>query len=132
MQHTTSKNAASTLLAVITLLSSFPAEAGEVEGNGLPRQDALQEAVACDWLVTKKLLAHQVRWECWEPATGYMRSAISATSVEDHEGNGLQSAFYALRSGLKVTVSKREWSWSEPVWMLDVVLGSSHMQAGAR
>ena len=132
MHHTTTKKAASTLLAVSTLLGSVPAMAWEVEGNGLPRHDASQEPVVCDWLATENLLSQGVRWECWEPATGYVRTAISATSVENREGNEQQSAFYALRSGPKVAFSKGERPWSERVGMLDEASDSLQMPVGLR
>lgn len=132
MDHTTAKKAASTLLSVSILLGSFPAIAGEGKENAQPSLQASHEPAVCDWLVTKDLLAHQARWECWEPATGYVRTAISATSVDNREGNELQSAFYAVRSSLKVAFSRREWPWSERVGMLDVVPDSLQTQAGSR
>ncbi len=92
MRHTFATNTARTLLVISALLGSFPAIAEEANGAGHSRLHASQEPVVCDWLVTNKVLTHQTHWGCWEPATGYVRTAISSTSVENYEGNELQSA----------------------------------------
>lgn len=120
MHQTTANKVAIIFVVISTLLGSHPATAGEVEGNAGSRLHASQEAEECDWLATRNFLAHEERWECWEPATGYVRTAISATRAEIYEGNGLQSDLYTVRSCLKVVFSKRESPWSECVGMLDV------------
>ena len=114
--------AARTFLVAGALLGSLPATADEHKGAGHPVLYASEEPVICDWKVTDSDSEQQTRWECWEPATGYVRIAISSKRIENREHNMLQSVFRHLRSVLMVAFSKQELPSTEPVTMLDVAV----------
>ena len=97
MRRTYISRAAITLLAISTLLGSVSATAEEANRAGKSSLLASQEPVVCGWLVTNNVPAHQARWGCWEPATGYVRTAISSMSLENDKDNELQSFSEARR-----------------------------------
>ena len=130
--HMTAKNGAKAFLVASTLLASLPAMADESNGADHPARYTSQDPVLCDSLVSNNLFERQTRWECWEPATGYVRTTISSTSLENHENNGLQSAFFVLRSGVKVALSKWEWPWTERLGMLSAALDSPQIRPTSR